>query len=75
MKQTEAKAAIEVCFFNGFRFIGSVDKKFLECLMDICGFSICSVEFILRLFIQILSPMSKQGRQMITNAKVRIAKF
>ncbi|XP_030967696.1 uncharacterized protein LOC115988274 [Quercus lobata] len=32
-----------------------------------------SVEFILRLCIQILSPMSKQGRQMITNAKVPAA--
>ncbi|KAK7852679.1 hypothetical protein CFP56_038295 [Quercus suber] len=34
-----------------------------------------SVEFILRLCIQMLSRMSKQGRQMITNAKVRIAKY
>ena len=31
LKQTKVKAAIEVCFFNDFRFIGSVDKKILEC--------------------------------------------
>ncbi|XP_075633573.1 protein GAMETOPHYTE DEFECTIVE 1-like [Castanea sativa] len=31
LKQTKVKAAIEVCFFNGFHFIGFVDKKFLEC--------------------------------------------